>query len=190
MSDIFPDHNLTLNVNGTESFLNIDFDVNNLYVQCSPETGLDGIDMICTSSELKSSGHTFGFFRTKHDIIHQTVLGIIQKKAKVLPLHSDHPINKIQFVRRTEKIMERGFQIENHPALKIKVENGLEITQCSICLDPFTENKDSCVETKCSHVFHKGCLFKWWLEHFPMSWFLQCPNCRTLYNLAPSLNRD
>jgi hypothetical protein len=190
MSDIFPEHNLTLNVNGADAFLNVDFDVNNLYVQCSPEMGLDCMDMICASSEVKGqSGHTFGFFRTKHDLIHQTILGIIKKTARVLPLNSEHPINKIQFVRRTEKIMERGFQIENHPALKVKVENGLDITQCSICLESFTEHNHSC-ETKCSHVFHKGCLFKWWTEHFPMSWFLQCPNCRTLYNLAPSLNRD
>ncbi len=46
------------------------------------------------------------------------------------------------------------------------------ISNCSICLENY-EKKDSITLTKCSHLFHKECLTKWYDKN------KNCPMCRT-----------
>lgn len=175
-------HQFIINVYATHSFLNVDFDVNNLYIKCSPQFGIKSIEPICIPKPTQQEQY-FGFFKVKQNFMHETIINILAKKANILAV-SEHPLNKLQLIRRTDKLLTHGFKIQNHPALKESIENTLNITQCSICLDSLDSPKTNMVETRCLHMFHKNCIFKWWTEHFPQSWFLQCPNCRTLFNIA------
>jgi hypothetical protein len=190
-SEIISRQQFEINFYGTPTFENVDFDVNNLFVECSTVHGIERLDIIHVRG-VPEIPEGFGYLTVKRQLFQQSIESIIQKKARFLP---NSTLNKIQMIRKTEKIFEAGFQIENHPALKPVVVNPLQIFQCSICLESLESvdqtvnstpihSRNNCVETRCSHVFHQACLFKWWTEHFPMSWFLQCPNCRNLYNLS------
>ena len=46
------------------------------------------------------------------------------------------------------------------------------VTECTICLDEFVDGQNVRVLPNCSHVFHVGCIDKWFVSHS------SCPNCR------------
>lgn len=51
--------------------------------------------------------------------------------------------------------------------------------QCSICLEDFSnESKPELVKTKCLHIFHKECIFRWFKKCNTHQLSYSCPLCR------------
>lgn len=181
-SELSFNHEFIINIQATSS-MQILFDIDNIYTQCSIDLGIQYIDFICYTLNTQNTQNTkgFGFCKSRQEDIIETIYSIFKKQARIMNLPT---FNKLQFVNQTDYLMKKGFEITNHPALKDMFVNALNMEKCSICLETYEhEHIDKWTETHCSHIFHKSCLFKWWSEQFPTSVFLQCPNCRNLFNL-------
>lgn len=164
-----------LKIYGTGRFLNVDFDVNNLYIECSMNMGIRKLGLVSASHIKDNNG--FGYLTSYNKSIDDSIYNIIHKQCNMLELDRSHDIDIKQYFNRMEKILDLGYTIQNHTALCPTIRNLLGTDKCTICLDELNDTS-FLVETHCCHVFHRSCLFIWWRKKQT----LECPNCRTMYS--------
>ena len=74
-----------------------------------------------------------------------------------------------------QNIVISHHNIFNNTKIKLKTydqEEGIELEQCTICLNDIENNQIVREINKCKHCFHVECADKWFEEH------ITCPNCR------------
>jgi hypothetical protein len=180
-------HSFSLRIHGAQSFMNVDFDVNNLYVKCDPDLGISQINFL-SAMEHPPTTTSFGYLVEHNKLLNRTIQNIMFKQCLLLPFEATYPLNKEQLLINTEKIINNGFRIMNHSALLPAVVNTLKMNKCSICLEEIpTEHYDlKYVETYCQHVYHTHCVFSWWRKQQGNEPTLGCPNCRTSFTMQPT----
>lgn len=166
-----------LHLYGTNKFLNVDFDINNLYISCSP-FGFTEIKLL-TDEYLHNqiAMNEFGYLYMYNYTIQQTIRNILNKECNILDLDTSHYINKVQYFDRLEKVLDSGYKILNHSAIESEQKQFLPDDRCSICLEELIIEK-SILQIRCQHIFHKSCIFTWWRKKKTM----ECPNCREFFS--------
>ena len=74
-----------------------------------------------------------------------------------------------------QNIVISHHNIFNNTKIKLKTydqEEGIELEQCTICLNDIDNNQIVREINKCKHCFHIECADKWFEEH------ITCPHCR------------
>jgi len=74
-----------------------------------------------------------------------------------------------------QNIVISHHNIFNNTKIKLKTydqEEGIELEQCTICLNDIENNQIVREINKCKHCFHVECTDKWFEEH------ITCPHCR------------
>lgn len=157
--------------------LNILYDIENLYINCTEESGIKDMGLINESKvfDQLTNPDSFGYTRNLNEYISRLVSSIYNKECILYPLGVYD--KSIKIFQIGENILDNGFNILNFPGvLSFKYMSIDKV--CAICMEYMTEKH---LITKCSHEFHTHCLFQWWKTN-PYN-YVQCPNCRSSYLL-------
>jgi hypothetical protein len=84
-------------------------------------------------------------------------------------LYNHHYTNSYGYI--TSGVLEINTSVQQAPIVLDTEEH----FDCSICLEHDSDEGGG--KLKCGHVFHKGCIAKWFCSHKNT-----CPNCRLVLN--------
>ena len=76
--------------------------------------------------------------------------------------------------KKIDKFLNNFITIDDSQLIKIKESNH---DNCIICIDDF-DIDDEIIYLECSHLFHVGCIKKWFLYHNT------CPLCKKTYDFG------